>query len=181
MKKIKNLCYLFVFFTTFTFISCEDEPVDPTLLINSSSNGGGTVTNVAGTYKLTAFNTSVPTDLNNDGNTSSNQLNETSCYNNSFLTLNTNNTFSADSKGVDINLTTNIIECFTDPVTIGTWSVSGSTLSLTYVDSGVTYTDMYTISGNSLTYSLNGGEVVGMSGSSPVYLTTNIQIVYTKQ
>ncbi len=183
MKKIKNLSYIFVLFTTFTLISCEDEPIDATLLNNSTSSGGGSSpgASVAGTYRLTAFNTSVPTDLNNDGNPSSNQLNETSCYNNSFLTLNTNNTFSADSKGVDIDLTTNVIECFSDPVIIGTWSISGSTLSLTYVDSGVTYTDTYNVSGSTLTYSVNGGEVVGTSGGSPVYLTTNIQIVYSKQ
>ncbi|MES2863608.1 MAG: lipocalin family protein [Bacteroidota bacterium] len=184
MKTIKNLLSILVIFTSLTFVSCDDEPVDPTLLntANNPSSGGGTPsTTVVGTYKLTAFNTSVSTDLNNDGTSSTNQLSETTCFNNSFLTLNANNTFSADSKGVEIDLGTNTLDCFTDPVTIGTWAVSGSTLTTTYVDSGTTYTETYTISGNTLTYSLNGGEIVGTAGGNPVYLTSNIQIIYTKQ
>lgn len=184
MRTLKTLLSIFVVFSSLTFVSCDNEPVDSELLrsSNGSTGGGGsTGTSVVGTYKLTAFNSSVPTDLNNDGTTSSNQLNETSCFNNSMLTLNSNNTFSADSKGVDIDLTTNTLECFTDPVTIGTWSVSGSNLSLTYMDGGTSYTDVYVISGNTLTYSISGGEVVGMSGGSPVYLTSNIQVIYTKQ
>ena len=183
MKTIKNLFSIFVILTSFTFVSCENEPVDPTLKNNNTTNtgGGNTGTTVVGTYKLTAFNTSVPTDLNNDGTSSTNQLSETTCYNNSFMTLNANNTFSADSKGVEIDLGTNALECFTDPVIIGTWSVSGSTLTTTYVDGGTTYTDTFTISGNTLTYNINGGEVVGTAGGTPVYLTSNIQIIYTKQ
>lgn len=183
MKTIKNIFSIFVILTSFTFVSCENEPVDSSLLNNTTTTGGGNTggTTVAGTYKLTAFNTSVPTDLNNDGTSSTNQLSETTCYNNSFMTLNTNNTFSADSKGVEIDLGTNALECFTDPVIIGTWSVSGSTLTTTYIDSGTTYTDTFTISGNTLTYNINGGEVVGTAGGNPVYLTSNIQIIYTKQ
>lgn len=186
MKTIKNLLSIFVFISSFMFVSCEDEPVDATLVNNTNTNntgGGGNTggTNVIGTYKLTAYNSSVPTDLNNDGTNSTNQLNETTCFNNMFLVLNSNHTFNADSKGIDIDLAGTGTECFTDPDYNGSWVLNGTTLTLTYVDTGVTYVDNYNVSGNTLNTSVSNGEVVGMVGGQPVYLTANLQIIYTKQ
>lgn len=135
----------------------------------------------AGSYLLTNFNTSIPTDLNGDGVNSTNQLNETSCFDGSLLTLNSNNTFVANSKGVEINIDGTQIDCFEDPNITGTWSVSGNQLTLTYTDSGNPYTDVYTISGNTLTYSIQNGSVVGTSGGDPVTLICDIAMVYTKQ
>ena len=85
------------------FSSCSDEPVDSVLAAqlaeynssNQVSTGGGSTSSVVGTYLLTAFNTSIPTDLNGDGTASTNQMSETSCFNNSLFVLNSNNTFTA--------------------------------------------------------------------------------------
>ena len=52
---------------------------------------------VVGTYRLTAFNTTPPTDLNGDGTSSTNQMNEVTCFNNSLIILNSNGTYTADS------------------------------------------------------------------------------------
>lgn len=41
MKTIKNLFSIFVILTSFTFISCENEPIDQSLLGNTSNNSGG--------------------------------------------------------------------------------------------------------------------------------------------
>ncbi|MFT6749086.1 MAG: hypothetical protein ACI9XR_001138 [Flavobacterium sp.] len=138
---------------------------------------------IAGTYLLTAFNTSVSTDLNGDGISSSNQLNETVCFNNSILKLNANNTFTSDAKGLDIDITgtTSVLTCFEDPDFTGTWSLAGNQLSLTYMDSGQTQTDVFTVAGNNLSLTVQNGEIVGTAAGSPVYLTSNITIVYTKQ
>lgn len=140
---------------------------------------------IAGTYLLTAFNSSVPTDINNDGVSSTNQLNETTCFDNMLLTLNANNTFTASSKGIEIvfNGTIDEVSCFTDPNFTGTWSLSGNTLSLTYLDEGVSYTDDYTVNGNTISASIASGEVVGTETGSgtPVYLTSNLTFIYTKQ
>ena len=157
----------------FTNVSFVD-----TTVINPPIN-----TTVVGTYLLTAFNTSVPTDLNGDGTTSTNQMNETTCLNNSFLTLNSDNTFTATGGGIDIDLTTtpNVITCTTEPPTVGTWSLTGNQLTTTYVDSSVTYTDVLTYANNSLTYTILNGEVVGTANGSPVFLTSNISLIYTKQ
>lgn len=148
---------------------------------------------VAGTYKLTAFNTSVPTDLNNDGTASTNQLTETNCFNDMFLVLNANNTFVSDSKGTEIAIevdgaTGEVVEtigCFTDPDVTGTWSLNGNVLSLTYTDSdtGEQITDNFNVVGNTLVATINDGEVVGTETTTgaPVYLTSDITIIYTKQ
>lgn len=183
MKTTKILFTLLAI--TFSLASCtsSDEPIDGALssLVNSNTNNP-TATNVAGTYLLTAFNTSVPTDLNNDGRASTNQMSETSCFNSSLLVLNTNGTFTSNNKGIDIDLTVtpNAITCFTDPNTTGTYTVNNNVLTTRYTENGVVYNDVFTISGNTLTSVLNNGTIVGLTAGNPVYLTSNITIIYTK-
>jgi len=189
MKNIRSICSLSLFAISFFFVSCDNEVVDPILkaqaaaaAANENNNSASTAI-VAGTYLLTAFNTSVPTDLNGDGTSSTNQMTETSCFNNSLLTLNANNTFTANSKGIDIDLNANpnVITCFSDPDTTGTWSINGNVVVTTYVEAGVTYNDYFTVVGNTLILSENNGEIVGTAGGNPVFLTSNIAIVYSKQ
>ncbi len=192
MKTLKYTLSFLMILTSLTFVSCDDEAVDPTLVPspapntnggNGNNNGGGNTTSVVGSYKLTAFNTSVPTDLNNDGTSSTNQMNETSCFNNMFIIINSNNTFNADAKGIDIDFTNNITECYTDPDYNGTWVLNSNVLTLTYVDGGVTYNDSFIVAGagNSLSLSVSDGDIVGMESGQPVYLTSSIQFIYTKQ
>jgi hypothetical protein len=154
---------------------------------------GGTPTGtLPGVYRLTAFNTSVPTDLNNDGVSATNQMTETTCMNDILLTLNSNNTFVGVSKGTEIAMdidvvtgeVTQTISCFTDPDVNGTWTLSGTSLSLTSIDpdTGEPVTDVFTVIGNTLQSTIHDGEVVGTAtGGEPVYLTCDITIIYTKQ
>lgn len=181
MKTIKNLLSILVIFASLTLVSCENEPIDPSLANNTNSGGNSGNVNVNGTYKLTAFNSSIPTDLNNNGTSSTNQMNEHTCFNDMFLTLNSNHTFNADSRGIEINLAGTGTECYTEPDYNGTWVQNGNTVTLTYVDSGVTYNDNLVVSGNTLSLAVAGGEVIGLAGGLPVYIISNIQIVYTKQ
>lgn len=180
MKKIKFITASLLFFTAFNLVSCssDNEPIDPAIDLD---NWG--TTSIAGSYLMTAFNTSVPTDLNNDGTASTNQMGETNCFNNNTLILNADNTFTATSKGVDIITTGTVatFDCFTDPSITGTWTLTGSTLSLTYTDAGEQNVDVFTVSGNTLTMTISQGEIVGTSSSNvPVFLTSNIDIIYTK-
>lgn len=173
------------------FSSCSDEPVDSVLEAqlaeynssNQVSTGGGSTSSVVGTYLLTAFNTSIPTDLNGDGTASTNQMSETSCFNNSLFVLNSNNTFTATGGGIDIDLsvTPNVLTCFNDPPTNGTWSLSGNQLTASYVEAGITYSDVFTVVGNTLIITESNGEVIGMSGGNPVFLTADITAIYSKQ
>ncbi len=199
--KIKNLLSSFVVLFSITLlVSCENEPLDPVLASQLSTNntggtsgtggsggtggtGGVTPASIVGTYILTAFNTSVPTDLNGDGANSTNQMNETTCFNNSLFTLNSDNTFIANSKGIDIDITTtpNTLTCYTDPDTTGTWTLTGNILKTTYVEGGVTYNDQFTVVGNTLVYTESSGQIVGTASGNPVYLTSDIALVYSKQ
>jgi len=189
-KQIISKIIVFTF-SMFLLVSCDNEVVDPVLAAQVAANnpangggGGGVIPNsIAGTYILTAFNTSVPTDLNGDGTNSTNQMNETTCFNNSLFILNSNNTFTANSKGIDIDITStpNTLTCFTDPDTTGTWSLSGNILTTTYVESGVTYNDQFTVVGNTLVFNEPSGQIVGMTSGNPVYLTSSIALVYSKQ
>jgi hypothetical protein len=199
MKNLNLKVIVLIITSIVFFTSCENEPLDPVLTAQINANngstggsgggtgggtgGGVTPTTIVGTYILTAFNTSVPTDLNGDGTTSTNQMAETTCLNNSLFVLNSDNTFTSNSKGIDIDLTTtpNVLTCFTDPDTTGTWTLVGNILKTTYVEGGVTYNDEFTVVGNTLVYTVNNGEVVGTASGIPVYLTSDITIIYSKQ
>ena len=153
--------------------------------VQTGGSGG-----VVGTYKLTAFNTSVPTDLNFDGTASTNQMDEINCFNDSFLTINANNTFTSDSEGVDISIEVDnngveveSIVCYEDAQISGTWSQVGNVITFTYTEEGEEYSDSFTVIGNTLQHTVNSGQVVGteVTTGAPVYLTSNITLIYTKQ
>jgi hypothetical protein len=192
MKNLKIISGLILLLAAFTFISCDNEPIDSSINIEDfGGTSGGNIANIVGTYKLTHFNTSVPTDLNGDGVKSTNQMNETVCFNNSFLVLGSNNTFAAASKGVEIDvqvdgvtgLTTQTMQCYEDPPISGTWSKSGNIITLSYTQDGEQHTDSFTLIGNTLQLTVVNGEIVGtvQSTGAPAYLTSNITIIYTKQ
>lgn len=174
MKRITILATL-TLFSAVLFTACGDtEPVDPAVL------AGNTNGDIVGRYKLSAFNTDVQTDLNRDGSASSNQMSETTCYNNMFLTLNEDKTFSADSKGVDIS-SINTLQCFTDPLVNGTWTYDGNSLELTYTENNVEHNDTYTVSGNELIFRENQGIVVGIPIETPEFISSGITMIYTKE
>lgn len=180
MKNIKLVAGIFLILTAFTFTSCETEPIDSAINLDDFNQ----VTSVSGSYLMTAFNTSIPTDLNNDGTASTNQMNETTCFNNSILVLNQDNTFVISSKGIDI-VTDGVnqsLSCFMDPNILGTWTLSGNTLTIQYTEGGLQYSEQFIVSGNTLVYTLNNTEIVGTTSTNvPVYLTADISIIYTKE
>lgn len=132
-----------------------------------------------GTYKLTAFNVSTAQDLNGDGTSSVNQMNESICLNNSFLVLNADNTFAYNDKGIEITSdgVTDEITCYNDGNITGTWSINGSVLTLN--SNGTMET--YTYTGNTISITVPDSDVVGMSGGNPVYVTADLSVIYTKQ
>ena len=175
MNKIKLTAAVLSVFTLITFSSCNVEPLDSDLLGNVINPAS-----VAGTYRMTAFNTGIPTDLNRDGTTSTNQMLETSCFNNNILTINPDGTFKATSKGVEVSAGATL-ECYTDPDITGIWGLSGTVLTLVYLEAGVRNTELFSVSANSLTYSVPLGEIVSTtSTNAAVYLNSSYNIVYTR-
>jgi hypothetical protein len=194
-KKHILLSLITLFFLGFTSCSGDDEPVDPLLIDNNQNggggnNGGGDSSSVSGVYVMTAFNSSVPIDLNADGTASVNQLDESDCFNNSFLTLNQNNTFVSESKGIEIDFMfdsqtgeeTSTIICYEEEDSNGTWAVDGNEVIFTYVVDGETFSDTFVKEGNQLIFTVEDGSVIGTTDQgTPVYLTSTIEIIYTKQ
>ena len=153
-------------------------------LAEVSTGGAG----IVGNYLLTSFTSSEPTDINADGTSSNNILSETVCFNDMHLILNSNNTFVAESKGADIqievinNVETQVIGCFVDPDEDGTWVLNGNILTLSFPGSTDTIEYIYNSANNTLSATENDGAIVGMtSQDEPIYLTTNLTIIYTKQ
>lgn len=174
MKTIQS--FFALLFISAIASSCSVEPIDPAIDISITGS-------ITGTYYMTAFNSSIPTDLNGDGTNSINQMNETPCFNGSFITLNDDATFTANGKGIEIDFTgsTTTTTCFDDGIISGTWALVGNQLSITYMDQGVQYTDVAILSGNTIVSTVENGEVVGTTSTGePVYLTSNLQVVYTK-
>lgn len=175
MKVIRFSLAVLTAFTIASFSSCNIEPLDSDLLGNVINPAS-----VAGTYRMTAFNTGIPTDLNNDGRPSTNQMLETTCFDGNIIVINPDGTFRATSKGVDIS-NSNSLTCFSDPDYTGTWTLNATVLKLTYIDSGVLVDELFSVSGNSLLHSVPQGQVVGTTaGNVPVLLTTSFNVIYTK-
>lgn len=176
-----NTIFKTLLFTSLTLlVSCSDEPYEgPIPSPNSPS-----VTGIQNTYILTAVNTSVATDLNGNGTPSTNQMNETACFNNNIITLKTDGTFTADQNGVEINeaVTPNTIVCFTDPDITGTWVITGANLTLTYNDGPISLTDTYVVDATSIKIVFPDEDIVSKDGTgNAVYVNADVQLVYTKQ
>ena len=177
MNTIKLASSILSLITVLAFYSCDNEPIDPKVDLEAGNS------NAVGSYALTAYKTSIPTDLNNDGTVSINQMTETQCYNNNVLTINSNNTFSVTSKGVEIvnPQTAPTMACFTRPIITGTWASANNVLTLTYIEAGATVTQAYILAGNTLTNTKDQIEIVATtSNDTPVYLTADVVVVYSK-
>ena len=178
MNKIKMITAVIVLFAAFNFFSCSNEPIDPAINL---ANWG--VKDITGSYVMAGFYTSIPTDLNNDQNASVNQMDETACFNNNILTLNTDQTFRKTSKAVDIVTTAGVasLSCAVNPEVTGTWTLAGNTLTLSYTLAGTQTTEVFNLTGNKLVSNIKQGKIVGTSNANvPVFLTADIDVFYTK-
>jgi hypothetical protein len=146
---------------------------------------GGTI-NPVGVYKLTAFTTSVPTDLNGDGIKSSNQMLETICFNDSFININSDLTFSKSKKGVNIHTYNGVstLTCYNNPIDSGTWSFSQNNTALRFETTGSTNPAVETsgITHTTIKFFIANGQVVATNATlAPVYILSNMELTYTKQ
>lgn len=138
MNKLKLASKLFFALTFIILTSCSVEPVDSVL------NGNGNTyleSRILGSYVLTEYNTSDPTNLNGDLIVSSNQMQEASCFNNNTLKINATHTFSFTTKGINVtqSVTLQSVECKDDLSVSGTWVLSGNILTLSYTFQGVAF------------------------------------------
>ena len=115
MKKFRILaCTLLV--TGFGLTSC------------SNDDDNGDVNNdveIAGTYNLTEVNTAESTDFNDDGSSNENQMEESDCYNDSRIILNSDSTFEYQKNSIVVNEDDGTSGC-TEGGFGGTWEILSS-------------------------------------------------------
>jgi len=120
---MKNLKLMAVAIIAIAFGSCSSDDNN-----DNNNNSGG----IEGTYNLTQFNTSVATDFNKDGNSSTNQMEESECYDPAQITLKADNTFKYVVAYITVN--TDASSTCTAFEVDGTWTATNNTLTATYED-----------------------------------------------
>jgi hypothetical protein len=179
---MKSVTKLFLLGIVVFFGSCQNEPVDyspPVVPVKPPVN-------VVGKYDLIAYNTSVKTDLNQDGVLSANQMDEADCYSGNTLEVKDDNTFVLTDKGVNIVTDENMVDltnCYTKPNIVGTWKESGNVLTLMYTINNTKFTKNFIISGETIvTCSETNVKVVTKNTlHKPVYVTANVSKIYAMQ
>lgn len=139
MHLLKNT--IFLLFFTFLCTSCskDDDPI--TSDVNAE---------VLGTYSLTALNVSPAQDINEDGTTSTNLLDEMNCITGTLI-LNADTSWNLNIVPVNVTSITGdlfFIACGVDANTSkGTWTLSNGQLSL----NGGSEPNVYLLSSDTLT------------------------------
>jgi hypothetical protein len=125
MKKIRLLAGA-LFVAGLSFTSCSDDDDSPN------------ATTIEGTYELEEVNTAEPTDFDMNGDSHIDQTEESNCYDQGRITINSDNTFTYVATSILIDEGTGQAGCAT-PVTLsGTWEAEGTgtdaVLQLNYED-----------------------------------------------
>lgn len=165
---MKTLQTLFLAAAAISFAACSDDDND---------NNGNNTPDLQGVYELTSLKVAESVDFNMDGIASDNLVDESICYDGGHITLNADNTFTAQFKSV---LILEQAECI-EEAGAGTWSVSGNSVILlnSMVDPPV-----------SITYEYNNGMLIQNhtvyvypdrdEQDNPVYSEGPATLTYTK-
>lgn len=177
MKKI-NLFVCMLAIAGLGFTSCSDD---------DSSNTGNTDVEIAGTYDLREVNTQEATDFDEDGTLHINQMEESDCYNNSKVTFNADNTFTADMNGIIVNEDNGTSACAQTTVS-GTWEIYAGTganvvLRVRYEDdNGDNVVANFTKQGGKLTmYELFSEYPDRNAQGGAVYTNGDVEYIYDKR
>lgn len=171
MKRLTLL--LLAFAGCITAVSCSSD---------DDGDNNNNMSEVAGTYRMTAFNSPTAIDYDDDGDSSTNMMTESDCYNNTVLTLNQNGTFTSTYNGIGIN--SGVSTCAASQVTGGTWTRSGNTISAT-TTSGGTGTNSWTwnTDAQTITRTQTNAQYPSINTTTGdfEYATGNVNYVYTMQ
>ncbi|WP_452220687.1 hypothetical protein [Lacinutrix salivirga] len=145
---------------------------------------------VVGTWLLTAWNGEEGADLNNDGTSSTNFLDEMDCYNNETFVFNADNTGTAMSTSFatfTFEIETGTTDSYTYTVECDqeienndfTWTQTGNVITIT--DTATSQASDWTLNGNELSTVVPSGFVAFDSEDITVTVTQDLTFVYTKQ
>lgn len=118
MKNIKSLLLLFL--TLFVLISCSDDGDD--------GESGFSSAELVGTWDLVAVNVSTEVDIDADGSSSSNLLDEVPCVSGTLI-LKDDTTYQYEQSNISITSITNnqyFVDCNGTNLATGAWASDGS-------------------------------------------------------
>lgn len=165
---MKKLPYI-ILFTLFAMLSsCDDKGQN----FDHS--------HVIGSYLMTEWNAPVPIDFNQDGESSRNLMEESSCYDGSMLTIRDDGTFTKTYKYLHIENGT--IICETEN-RYGTWSRTGDRLTLTWDIETGQMSDSYNYGevNDILTRTIEDTHYPSFDeNGQPVYETGHVNLVFSK-
>lgn len=124
---------------------------------NDDDNNQNNEAQIAGTYNLEEVNTADPTDFDDNGTSSENQMDESNCYDDSEIILNADGTFTYQRNSIVVNTTDGTSGC-TEGTFSGTWELldgSGvdAVIAATYEDANGDETTINLVKeGNTITY-----------------------------
>ncbi|GGB74548.1 hypothetical protein GCM10007424_13100 [Flavobacterium suaedae] len=166
MKNVKKFLFLFSIAAVLTACSDDDDA------------GASAGENLAGTYNLTAYNVPVAVDFNQDTQASTNLMNESDCYLDSQIILNSDNTYTSTYNYL---LITDEASC-EEEERMGNWS-SDNDNTLTLIDTSVEpeLEVDYTVNNDQILLTLENSPYPDRDGEGNVmYSTGTVVLVYTK-
>lgn len=181
-KSLLPFLFLFILLTAFT---CENETLEGGFLVEDLDN---TNNSVVGNWLLTAWNCQTALDLNNDGEESTNLLNEMNCYTNETVVFNSNNTgvFTSNSYAdfsfeIEVGTTNSYIyttDCIQETeVTNFTWVQTGNLVLITDQFGEISN---WILNNNQLSFLIPDG-FTAFSDDLTLIVNEDITFVYTKQ
>lgn len=153
--------------------SCESDFTENNIPVDNSG--------IAGTYRMSAFNIPVAVDYNADGTASTNLVNESDCYVDNYMRLNSDHTYARVDNYID--LSSGIPTC-AEFLETGVWKKEDNVITTTSsaADGFNPYeTEITYDGGDVLTISYTNADYPGVDGSgNPQTQQGDISYVFTR-
>ncbi|MFN2260998.1 MAG: DUF5004 domain-containing protein [Psychroflexus sp.] len=150
MNCIKS--FLSLLSISFLLLSCSDDDDQVQTLSEND---------LQGSWTLVEMNASSGVDLNNDGTSNTDITNETDCFDNMTVDFQAENNFMLDYPGLDFDQVDGetVLNC-NDNNTTGSYSLNGSTLSITTEIENTVETDDFQVNlnGNQLSFTVTNAQ-----------------------
>jgi hypothetical protein len=151
---------------------------------NDDDNDNNNNEDLTGTYRMSSWNSPVAVDFDNNGTSSANLMTESSCFDNSTMTINDDGTYTMTYN--DVGITGAVSSCRTETTT-GTWARSGNSFTTTSGTGSSAIDTDYSFSSSgaspTMTRFMTGAQYPSINTTSgdPEYATGNVNMVFTRQ
>lgn len=148
--------------------------------VNDDDEENNANAELIGNFDLTAFIVATAQNLDGDGDSSTNLMNETNCYSDSNITFNADGTYNETSSGSILSSTGLSLNCDTK-TTIGHWTKNGNTVTTTHLSGNTTITTAYTFDATThlLKRTDSQGQYPGFNAVTSLFATLTGSINYT--